>query len=546
MFSTDGALWDSQNLTKVESMIAMALLIIGLVLFAKQAPKLISETFGLQGGSGLEGLNLMKKLREGEVFTAGHVVGSAIRSGVQGYRHNYGKKETYDAFGNKHTRTKAGRVIGGIGAAIGGIASGGSRSGLSRFRSGKPVASAKEMHDSIQRDTDAVNQKREQRARDWEQNPGIVNQAKHRWSTFTEKLDDWSSGKVDLSFDNGYLKLAGELQKFQDAARSVAAKDPRVQQMKQRYDELMAKQIGEYDEDAYRAARERQLQIVEQARLDGAYVVAGDRARYNSDRASVKARLDADLAAGTITAEQHAQRYAEESERLLNSGSYGVSIDEYNKARVAARDSVRLEDFKYSDDARRLAEEKLISDRKQAKDMYEATADAAFGELYKKGDPAAVEKLSTLVSSNISDFATYANEDFGGKTLREILSDAGIGLNGEVNSAKFAKNIGRIDVTYKIDGNDATQTAGSFVMQNGKYYSYDASTDTVGPEVDYTVITNLADSVNVAGNNSVSIENTGSNVNKFKSSGKKGAKAKQTDADYQRARARQIKQSEKK
>jgi hypothetical protein len=61
--------------------------------------------------------------------------------------------------------------------------------------------------------------------------------------------------------------------------------------------------------------------------------------------------------------------------------------------------------------------------------------------------------------------------------------------------------------------------------------------------VDFTEITALADSVTVPGNNSISIENTGSGVNKMKSAGKKGAKAKQTNEDFQSARARQQKQN---
>ena len=547
LFSTVGALWDNENLTNVESLIAMALLIIGLVLFAKEAPKIIGETFGLKGDSGLKGLNIMDKLRRGEVFTAGTVAGTAIRSGVQGFRHNFDKKTTIDAFGNKHNRGTTARIVGGIGSAIGGAVSGGVRSGVGRARSGKAVGSSREMHDHIQRETDAINQRREQRSRDWEQNPGFANQISHRWSTFTDRLDDWSSGKVDLSFDNGYLKTASSLQKFQDEARAVAGKDPRVQQMKQRWDELQAKKIGEYDEEAYEAERKRRLAVVEQAKLDGDYVAAADRGRYQTDRAALKARLDAELAAGRITAAEHAEQYKQGSERLLATSGYKTDNDAYNAALVSARDSVRLEDFRYTADARRKAEEKLISDRKQAKDMYESTADAVFGELYRNGDAAAVEKVSTFVTNNINDFNTYANEDFGGRSLRDVLADAGIGLDGQVNETKFAQNMGRIDVTYKINGSDTTHTAGSFVMHDGNYYRYDPTQPGgIGAMVDYTEITDLADSVTVPGNNSISIENTGSSVNKMKSAGKKGAKAKQTNEDFQRARARQVKQNEKK
>lgn len=131
LFSTVGALWSNNELSGIETLIAKALLIVGLVLFAKQAPKMIGDTFGLNTGGALDGLNLMKKLREGEVFTAGHVVGGAIRSGVQAGANSF--------VNNKGKRGLPGRVLGGIGSGLLYGAAGGISAGRDRLKSGKPV-----------------------------------------------------------------------------------------------------------------------------------------------------------------------------------------------------------------------------------------------------------------------------------------------------------------------------------------------------------------------------------------------------------------------
>lgn len=190
LFSTVGALWNSDNLTNVESMIAMALLIIGLVLFAKQAPKIISDTFGLSAGSGLEGLNIMKKLRDGEVFTAGSIAGSSLKSGVQNatrsWRNNTDKNR---GLGRK--------LLGAAGSFAGGSLTGAGRAGVGRVRSGKPVASARDARDIADKTARELHDKRQKRDDFNRVNDTMDKKFKAMKGAVSSKIQHWAVGDVD-------------------------------------------------------------------------------------------------------------------------------------------------------------------------------------------------------------------------------------------------------------------------------------------------------------------------------------------------------------
>lgn len=82
LFSTSGV-W--KNLGVIEALFARVLLIVGLVIFAKQAPKLIQETFGIQSGS--MSLGIGKKLADGGALVAGAAIGGGITAGVRNFTH---------------------------------------------------------------------------------------------------------------------------------------------------------------------------------------------------------------------------------------------------------------------------------------------------------------------------------------------------------------------------------------------------------------------------------------------------------------------------
>lgn len=212
LFSTVGALWNNDNLTDIESLITMALLIIGLVLFAKQAPKIISDTFGLSAGSGLEGLNIMKKLRDGEVFTAGSIAGSSLKSGVQNatrsWRNNTDKGR---GFGRK--------LIGAAGSMVGGSITGGTRAGVGRVKSGKAVGSAREAREIMDKTARELHDKRQKRDDFNRVNDTMDKKFNAMKGAVSSKIQQWAVGDVDTgsidrqaaAFD--YMKdMAGKLE----------------------------------------------------------------------------------------------------------------------------------------------------------------------------------------------------------------------------------------------------------------------------------------------------------------------------------------------
>ncbi len=168
MFSTS-AMWAGMNLP--ERMLARALLMVGLVLFAKQAPKMIGETFGIQSGS-LD-LGIRKKLAEGGAFTAGAFLGGGISTGVRAMtnaganiKKNWNDKVKGQTFANGREKFKAGASVIGGGIARGalstvaGTASGAVRSGYA----GRKAANVKDMQSAAREGIGRATLKRDQRA----------------------------------------------------------------------------------------------------------------------------------------------------------------------------------------------------------------------------------------------------------------------------------------------------------------------------------------------------------------------------------------------
>ncbi len=108
MFSTNSALWRNQDLNWAERGLALALLIMGLIIFAKDAPKVITESLGIQGGMG-DFKSLSEKLSKGGFFGAASIARSAKVGAMRGWND--------DRDGKKGFGTRLGRAItGGIGS----------------------------------------------------------------------------------------------------------------------------------------------------------------------------------------------------------------------------------------------------------------------------------------------------------------------------------------------------------------------------------------------------------------------------------------------
>lgn len=467
MFSTDGALWDSQSLTKVESMIAMALLIIGLVLFAKQAPKLISETFGLQGGADL-GLSMMKRLREGEVFTAGHVVGSTIRGGVQGAVAGAKKDGKW--------YQKIGR---GIGSAVAGASSSAVRSGYSRFKNGKPVQGFKEMNDGINSTTRAVADKRRDRE-DWmSENPTWKDKAINIGKRVKDSAYAWAVGDVDLSREQADIKFAGALNGLTDSTRAEAEKKDPTTKALAKEEERLSEPLSKYREGW--SEERRNSEIGERMRADTTY--QNKEAAYATAKADVdskKVALDAakeayedarnrGADAATLAGLESTLRtkQAEHQAALAAFTPISSDFEAYRDGIISRVDAVA----KMSDEEFTAASIQRQKDLKAARDKKEAAADAYVAE--QLADPNSIirNQVQTLLSENAEYISKNANreiivevkpdgtqvkktvgrlieESFGSSALTNAVVNTEAIMTG--NTFKVTRADGR-DVEYKME-----------------------------------------------------------------------------------------------
>ena len=490
MFSTDGALWDSQNLTKVESMIAMALLIIGLVLFAKQAPKLISETFGLQGGADL-GLSMMDRLRKGEVFTAGRVIGSAGLAAAQGARANYAKTHTKDAMGREHKRTGVGRVVGAFGAGIAGAFGGATKSGVRRFQGGKDgyTKSFKDMKDQAIGDAEEINVKREARQQDYDQHSknGIASYVTYKVGKAWEKLDDLTSPKVGEILEDKTIKAYGTTVDKNEGFRAKTGKNEQVRTVEEFYESYKADgKPQEYNMDAYKAFV---AEVVKRIRRED----------YDSQ-------------------------------------------EEWQEAVTRATRSIDMEQFRNPKYAAQLAEyQRTTNALNKGK---EAMQDLGYLSLLAKGDQPTIAHFNETMRELVPQLREHADEIVGknGETLAEVLQEQ-YGLNLDTGEYQMDKVLGKpMGYVIKTDKKDAN--GNEITIRYDAAYDPDTKnlvyTDAAGNRVELDQIMERTKQSDVVGVDSDSSISTVTDL-------LKKAKTKiQNDPVYRRRKNAQVEQKEKK
>lgn len=131
--------------------LSRAFVLMGIITFMRQVPKLISEVTGLDSGN--MKLGIREKLAAGGAFTAGAVVGGGLTTGIRNFTNNIDKNKweaTKDLKGIEKFAARA-KIVGGTaasaktwGSVIAGTTSGAVRSGKAGFgaKSEKDMASA--------------------------------------------------------------------------------------------------------------------------------------------------------------------------------------------------------------------------------------------------------------------------------------------------------------------------------------------------------------------------------------------------------------------
>ena len=225
LFSTETALWGNASLGSFETLIALALLIVGLVIFAKQAPKMISETFGIQSGS--MSLGIGKKLADGGAFTAGAAIGGAITTTVRSLTHRYGTKENWQ---NKNRKVTVGSALkntaGGLLSGVAGGVSGGVRSGYNA----RKATSIKDMASSASSGAKAAVDRRDEREKYAAEHanaagkPTIWSVSKGHISDAALKVVDWAginSVEANEKENQAISQVAAKKKAVGDQAKSA-------------------------------------------------------------------------------------------------------------------------------------------------------------------------------------------------------------------------------------------------------------------------------------------------------------------------------------
>lgn len=136
-------------------MVAEALIIMGVVTFIRQAPKLIGDMFHLDTGGWK--LGIMDKLAMGGALAAGSTLLSA--GGMLG-RNAVNAIKDFRATRGQNLGARIGAAVRGVGSTIAGTASGGVRG----FRAGKSAKNLADVKNAARTSIDAATKKREERA----------------------------------------------------------------------------------------------------------------------------------------------------------------------------------------------------------------------------------------------------------------------------------------------------------------------------------------------------------------------------------------------
>lgn len=399
LFSTASGLWANGNLNSAEKALAMALLILGLVIFAKSAPDLITSSLGIPKGS--MNLGFRKKLGDGGYYAAKDIAKSGTRNALARGRAAWGSERNKD-------KSAFGKAMSALGSGIVGLGSGVGMNAYDQFFSpghkmsmnnGDVAAHYKNVKDRLDNryndrqkvleELDAATQEVENRKKAYAAElaggdaakisaaekalqDAEVRLRKAQWfgrhmDKVATKFDVETTITVNLEADEAKIKLYGAYEDFKDKLRAKTGKDTAVQAAEAYKQQVDNRVIERFDSAAYQAA-------------------------YQSYLASNPTASEADQAL--------------ERQRLQN--LYTLSDDEFRKKTM-----------------------ELANQRSAAKKALEAAQDAAIVELIKKGDTGMVTAMSSFVQEHALELDRFKDErvTIDGKEIR--LGDEFAHLFGE-------------------------------------------------------------------------------------------------------------------
>lgn len=186
--------------------LALAIIIIGVFAFAKQAPKIISDVLGIDTG-GLK-LGIGDKLKAGGFFGAGAVLGAGatglVRNGIHGAGNVFNSgRLAANSFRNgefKNGFKNVGKAVFGVGAGIGSTIAGATSGMYNAYGSGKKAANFKDMAKAAGEGAKKSFDNRVKRANYIATNNGMLGSAKAKAIDTFGVAKEWATGTPLNSF----------------------------------------------------------------------------------------------------------------------------------------------------------------------------------------------------------------------------------------------------------------------------------------------------------------------------------------------------------
>ena len=533
LFSSVDALWGNTDLSTPELMFALAFLIIGLIIFCKDAPKFFGETLGINSGD--MKLGIRDKLAKGGVYNAAGVGYGGLTTGVRNFRK--GMKDG-KGFGRSFMSGLAGAGSGAARAARQLIGPGhvDAKNMKDALNFGEKAAQAatdkrdaraarlKEIADGqaaieaanreyervvsdptkTAADIEAAAKKRDQAIADAQNRIYHAHAAVAAIDNIGKRLDSWSTGSVSVAQEEADIKFAAGLKKLRDEARNEAfAKDDRTKKFKHEMERLQAKEISEYrdgwDEQSFSntiQSRTNDAIEVEIARDDAAYKAAlEERARKRTELTKKQAALTAATQSGDQSKIDAAVSELEIAQKDLESQELEVSKKRQEAIR-ALSDSGRLVEIseEVTAEVEKIAKkDKDVLDRekyelqrqiKVQKDLMEAAADDWVAEQISTKDSDAWKIYHEFLTDNVQ----YIKENgsrvvFDKKTVSELIGS--FSTDGTSISADASK---MRSFDFKPDGDTGPTINISYDSGSKTYRSSDPNYDGLSMEELFTKI----------------------------------------------------------
>lgn len=512
---TDAALFPS--LGAGWKAVALVCLIVGLIIFAKSVPKMISETFGIKEGSLKLGIG--EKLKQGEAYTAWGIGSSIARSATQQAQEGWSRR-TNPVNGNQYTTGQ--RVANAINGGVRGAFSGGFRAGQKRFKDHKPFDSYAAAAEVSRTTAEAINNATQERVKNQKDIYSRTNKdgsARSQTEAFfkghlenaTNKVKKWGTATVDTSYDDTTISTYGTMADNRDALRGKTGKVEQTRFVENLVNNLKQETVTKFDEAGYNAAIEAATRSVIRA--------AGETDDHYYGR--IKAAQDA-----VDRSKFENKNFVEDSEKLQR------------RTNAMSKLLESIQDLDYMGLA-------AIKDDAAAKDALQAQITAQIKNLGDRANEKVKWKLKVDSNGNPDPYGTEQEVEL---TVKELMQrEYGVDVKtGQINWETLKNNTRTRSAIEIVDGSGNKHQLKATFGADGTISGFEDRDGFFGQGVGATL--NLSDIAKFANDPSFNIQNISalSSINNATDAFKTTRQTLAGSAEYLSAKARQREQNNKK